>query len=137
MLPGCLELFGRQKYLCTGINRLAQRFARLEVWNAFLRDGDAFARTRVSAHAWRAAIDRETSETTNLYPVPAHECVAHGIKDCLDGVFCIAVRQLAEPCCQFFDKITSSHAFLMLFMRERQKNRATGAYARGRPVPEL
>ena len=41
--------------------------------------------------------------------MPADQCVTDRIKNGLDGVFCIAVRELTEFASQFFDKITSCH----------------------------
>ncbi len=111
MLLRCLEFFSRQKDLCTGIDSFSQRLARFEMRNALFRNGDAFARTRISAYARGAAVDRKAAKTANLYPVSAYQCIAHSIKNRLDGKFGIAVRQLAESGGQFFYKITSGHAF--------------------------
>src|SRR3989338_9907974 len=77
--------------------------------NTFFRNGNAFARARVAAHARRAPVERKTAKTTNLYAVPTHQRIAHGVKNRLDGIFGIAVGQLAETCSQFLDKIASGH----------------------------
>src|SRR5688500_4789622 len=78
------------------IHRLAQRLARFEVGHALFGDVDAFAGARVAAHARRTPVDREAAETADFDPVPANQRIAHGVKNGLDGIFGVAVRELAE-----------------------------------------
>src|SRR3954469_14435675 len=91
------------------VHRLAQRLAGLEVRHALFGDVDAFAGTRVAAHAGRAPVDREAAEAADLDAVPAHERVAHRVEDRLDGVLGVAMGELAETAGQFFDEIGSGH----------------------------
>ena len=69
----------------------------------------AFAGARIAPHARRAPVDREAAEAADLDPVPAHQRVAHGVKNGLDGVFGVAVRELAEARGEFFDEIGAGH----------------------------
>jgi hypothetical protein len=50
-------------------------------------------------------IDREAAKAAYLYPVTAHQGIAHGVKNRLDGVFGVSVGQLAETVGQFFNKV--------------------------------
>lgn len=101
-----------QQFFGSGINGFAQCFSRFEMSHPFFRDGDTFSRPGIASHAGRTPVDGEAAEAPNLNPVATHQCVAHGIKKGLDGVFGITVRQLTEPGGQFFDKIASGHGRL-------------------------
>jgi hypothetical protein len=94
-----------QQLLGAGINGLAQGFAGFEMRHALFRNGHAFAGARVATHAGRPVIDREAAKAAYLYPVTAHQSIAHGVKNGLDGVFGVSVGQLAETVGQFFNKV--------------------------------
>src|SRR5205085_709002 len=79
-----------------GVYRLAQRLAGLEMRYALFRNLNALARTRVAPDARRAPIHGEAAKAANLDAMPAHQCVTHRVKNRLDGVFGIAVRQLRK-----------------------------------------
>src|SRR5688500_3851608 len=85
------------------VHRLPQCLARLEMGHALLGNVHALAGTRVAAHPRRTAIDREAAEAADLDAMPPHQCFAHRVKNGLDGVLGVAVRQLAEAGGQFFD----------------------------------
>jgi hypothetical protein len=91
------------------VHRLTQGLARLEMRDAFFRDVHAFARTRIAAHPGRTAVDGKAAEPTNLDAVTAHQRLAHRVKNGLDRVLGVAMRELAEAGSQFFDKITAGH----------------------------
>jgi hypothetical protein len=50
-------------------------------------------------------VDGEAAKAAYLYPVTAHQGIAHGVKNGLDGVFGVSVGQLAETVGQFFNKV--------------------------------
>jgi hypothetical protein len=94
-----------QQLLGAGINGLAQGFAGFEMRHTLFRNGHAFAGARVATHTGRPVIDREAAKAAYLYPVTAHQGIAHGVKNRLDGVFGVSVGQLAETVGQFFNKV--------------------------------
>ena len=87
------------------VYRFAQGFAWLEVGYALFRDRHGFAAAWIAAHARRAVVDREAAKAADLDAVPAHQGLAHGIQNGLDGVFGIAVGELAKAGGQFFDEV--------------------------------
>ena len=101
---GCGELLGAL------INRFAQGFACFEMGNALFRDRHAFAGARVASHARRAPVDGETAESPDLDAMAPHQRLAHRVKDRLDGVLGVAMRELAETGGQFFDEIGAGHS---------------------------
>src|SRR5690242_3746843 len=85
------------------IDRLTQGLARLEVRHALLGDLNAFARTRIAPDARRTPVHREAAKTADLDAMATHQGVAHRVKDGLDGVLGVAVRELREAGREFFD----------------------------------
>jgi hypothetical protein len=50
-------------------------------------------------------VDGEAAKAADLDPVAAHQRIAHGIKNGLDGVLGVSVGELAETVGQFFNKV--------------------------------
>ncbi|MNT75773.1 hypothetical protein D3C72_2146970 [compost metagenome] len=50
-------------------------------------------------------VDREAAKAPDLDAVPTHQRVPYGVQNGLDGVFGIAVCELAKPCGQFFNEV--------------------------------
>src|SRR6478735_8250149 len=111
-----------------GVDRLAQRLARLEMGHALLGDLHAFTGARIASDARRAPVDREAAEAADLDPMAAHQRVAHGVEDGLDGVFGVAVRELRKAGCEFFDEIGAGHG------KKCRRKKRTGWRPR-RPCP--
>ena len=91
------------------INCLAQCLTRLEVRNPLFGNCNALAGAGITPHARWASVDRKASEAAYFYSVSAHHSITDGVKNGLDGVFSIAVGQLAKPVGQLFYQITSGH----------------------------
>src|SRR6478735_2079559 len=77
-----------------GVDRLAQRLARLEMGHALLGNLHAFAGARIASDARRAPVDREAAEAADLDPMSAHQRVAQGAQAGLARV--LACRLLAQ-----------------------------------------
>ena len=92
------------------IDRFTQGLAGLEVRHALLRDGHGLAGAWVAAHARRAVGHGKTAETPDFDALSAHQSIAHGIQDGLDGQLGIALRELGKARRKFIDEIGSGHA---------------------------
>jgi len=55
--------------------------------------------------------DREAAKAAQLNAVAFHQSVAHRVKQGFDGKFRVAVGQLRETRCQFFNQITAGHVY--------------------------
>ena len=87
------------------VDGFAQGLARLEMGHTLFGNGHGLAAAWIAAHAGRAVVDREAAKAPDLDAVPAHQGLAHGVQNGLDGVFGIAVGELAETGGQFFDEV--------------------------------
>jgi len=91
------------------IDSFPQGFSGLEVGNPFFRDFHAFTTARVSAQPGRPSVDGKTAKPANLDSVATNQSFIHRIKNRLDGKFGIAMCQLDETVCKFFNKVRAGH----------------------------
>ena len=96
-------LADRHQFFGSCIDSFPQCLSRLEMWHPFFRNGDTFSGPRITPHAGRTPIDGKAAKTPDFDAVATHQCFAHGLKKCLDGIFGVAVRQLAKSGSQFFN----------------------------------
>ena len=87
----------------------AQGFTGFEMRYALGWNGHGGAAARIAAHAWSAVVDGKTAKATDFNAIAAHECIADGVQQGFDGVFGVAVRELAEAGGKLFDEIGSGH----------------------------
>src|ERR1039458_3980185 len=70
-------------------NTLAQLLACLEVRRILGRNLDLLPCLRVATDAWRAVVEAEAAESTNLDALALGEALRHGFEDHLHGDLCV------------------------------------------------
>lgn len=91
------------------VHGLSKGLAGLEMWNQLFGNGHALTRAGISAHAWRASIDRESPKAPELNTVALDQSNTHGIQERLHRRLGIRVSELSKPRCELGHQIASCH----------------------------
>jgi hypothetical protein len=80
--------------------------------HAFFSDEHALATSRVTPHAWGAAVDGEAAKTSDFNAMAPNQGIIHSIQYSFDRKFGVALSQLRKSGSQLFHQVGTRHEIL-------------------------
>jgi hypothetical protein len=98
------------------VDAFTQIFAWLEVGNVFAGEGYGLAGLRIAALTRWAEVQREAAEPTDFDAAALGQCIAHDLKDLLDGQLDVLGGQMLLLGCNELDEFRFRHVGPLLFL---------------------